>query len=38
MLTTQILVTVVTIVFFVKVLRAPQRDDADEGINDDPAE
>lgn len=38
MLTTQILVTVITIVFFVKVLRAPQKEDADASPNDNPIE
>lgn len=38
MLTTQILVTVITIVFFIKVLRAPQKDEADATPNDNPIE
>jgi hypothetical protein len=38
MLSTQILVTVITIVFFVKVLRAPQKVDADDTQNDNPIE
>jgi hypothetical protein len=38
MLSTQILVTVITILFFVKVLRAPQKDDADATQNDNPIE
>ena len=38
MLSTQILVTVITILFFVKVLRAPQKDDADATQHDTPIE
>ncbi len=38
MLSTQILVTVITIVFFVKVLRSPQKEDADATQNDNPIE
>ncbi len=38
MLTTQILVTVITVTFFIKVLRAPQKDDADATQNDHPIE
>lgn len=38
MLSTQILVTVITILFFVKVLRAPQKDEADATQNDNPIE
>ncbi|NQW41618.1 MAG: hypothetical protein HQ466_06565 [Cryomorphaceae bacterium] len=38
MLTTQILVTVITVTFFIKVLRAPQKDDADATQNDNPIE
>ena len=38
MLTTQILVTVITVTFFIKVLRAPQKDEADATQNDNPIE
>ena len=38
MLTTQILVTVITVTFFIKVLRAPQKEDADAAPNDNPIE
>lgn len=38
MLTTQILVTVITVTFFIKVLRAPQKEDADSSQNDNPIE
>jgi hypothetical protein len=38
MLTTEILVTVITVAFFVKVLRTPPKDDADDTQNDNPIE
>ncbi len=38
MLTTEILVTVITVAFFVKVLRTPPKDDVDDTQNDNPIE
>jgi hypothetical protein len=38
MLTTEILVTVITVAFFVKVLRTTPKDDADATQNDHPIE